>query len=98
MALLSPGLRSWKLIDGPALGGGNAALAGFFYDSAGAQPQPQPGQEQMAGSEPTEEMQKLIEAIQKVDGELAAAAEDKKPALNTPVPYTPLTLPTIHPV
>lgn len=74
---------SWKLIDGPALGGGNAALAGFFYDSAGAQPQPQPGQEQMAGSEPTEEMQKLIEAIQKVDGELAAAAEDKKPALNT---------------
>lgn len=74
---------SWKLIDGPALGGGNAALAGFFYDSAGAQPQPQAGQEQMAGNEPTEEMQKLIEAIQKVDGELAAAAEDKKPALNT---------------
>lgn len=27
---------SWKLIDGPALGGGNAAPAGFFYDSAGA--------------------------------------------------------------
>ncbi|MBL9162067.1 MAG: redoxin domain-containing protein [Planctomycetaceae bacterium] len=74
---------SWKLIDGPALGGGNAALAGFFYDSAGAQPQPQPGQEQLAGNEPTEEMQKLIEAIQKVDDELASAAEDKKPALNT---------------
>ena len=73
---------SWKLIDGPALGGGNAALAGFFYDSAGAQPQPQPGQEQMAANEPTEEMQKLLESIQKIDEQLATAAEDKKPALN----------------
>ena len=73
---------SWKLIDGPTLGGGATAIAGFFYDSAGAQPQPQPGQEQMVGNEPTEEMQKLLESIQKIDDQLASAAEDKKPELN----------------
>ncbi|BBO35865.1 redoxin family protein [Lacipirellula parvula] len=73
---------AWKLIDGPALGGGNAALAGFFYDSAGVQPQPQGAPEQVAGNEPTEEMQKLLESIQKVDDQLASAAEDAKPALN----------------
>jgi thiol-disulfide isomerase/thioredoxin len=73
---------SWKLIDGPALGGGEAAIAGFFYDSAGAQPQQQNNQAMIAANEPTEEMQKLLESIQKVDEQLASAAEDKKPALN----------------
>lgn len=73
---------SWKIVDGPVLGGGNAAVAGFFYDSAGAQPQPQGPQEQMTGNEPTEEMQKLLESIQKIDDQLASAAEDKKPELN----------------
>ena len=72
---------SWKLIDGPALGD-NAALAGFFYSSGGAQPLPNNAQAMMAANEPTEEMQKLLESIQKIDDDLAAAADDKKPALN----------------
>jgi thiol-disulfide isomerase/thioredoxin len=70
----------WKLIDGPALGAGETVAAGFFYDAQGVTP---PAQPQMAAiNEPTEEMQKVLEAIQKVDEQLAAAEADKKPALN----------------
>ncbi|MCC6492134.1 MAG: redoxin domain-containing protein [Pirellulales bacterium] len=70
----------WKLVDGPALGGGNAIAAGFFYDAEGVAP-PQTAQTPAIG-EPSEEMQKVLESIQKVDEQLASAADDKKPALN----------------
>jgi peroxiredoxin len=68
----------WKLIDGPSLGAGDAALAGFFYNAAG--PNVQPGG--IPFSQPTEEMQKILEAIQKIDEQLAAAADEKKAALH----------------
>jgi hypothetical protein len=71
---------SWRLIDGPALGGGNAIAAGFFYDAEGVAPSP--AAQTAAAGEPSEEMQKILEAIQNVDEQLASAAEDKKPGLN----------------
>ncbi len=74
---------SWKLIDGPALGGGNAAVAGFFYDSGSATASPQPGQEQMAGEEPTEEDRRSCSKTIQGRRAAAAAAEDKKPARST---------------
>lgn len=70
----------WKLIDGPVLGGGDAIAAGFFYDAEGAAPSP-PAQTAAVG-EPTEEMQKVLESIQKVDEQLVQAAAEQKPALN----------------
>jgi thiol-disulfide isomerase/thioredoxin len=70
---------AWRLIDGPALGGGEALIAGFFYTPQGvASPQATAA----ALNEPTEAMQKILEDLQKIDEQLAAAAADKKPALN----------------
>lgn len=74
---------SWKLIDGPAIGGGNEAVAGFFYDAGGAAGTPHTQQQLAAMNAPTEEIQKVLEQIQKVDDQLATAAADKKPALNS---------------
>ena len=70
----------WKLIDGPVFGAGDAVIAGFFYDVEGVAPSEQPQVAEM--NEPTAEMQKILSEIEKVDVDLAAAAADKKPALN----------------
>jgi thiol-disulfide isomerase/thioredoxin len=69
----------WKLVDGPVIGAPDAVLAGFFYDAEGALPQ-QP--HVAAINEPTEEMQKILESIQKVDDQLVKAPADKRSALN----------------
>ena len=70
---------AWKLIDGPLFGAGDQTLAGFFYDvEGGASPQATAA----ALNEPTAEMQKILDALQKIDAQIAAAAADAKPALN----------------
>lgn len=70
---------AWKLVDGPAVGAADSVVAGFFYDAEGVIPQ----QPQVAAiNEPTEEMQTVLESIQKLDEELLKAAADKKPALH----------------
>ena len=75
---------SWKLIDGPVIGTGNEAVAGFFYDAGTGAAGPTPSQQQLAAmNAPTEEIQKVLEQIQKIDDQLAAAPEDKKSALNS---------------
>lgn len=71
----------WKLIDGPALGASNPALAGFFYGIEGAPPAAV-GAALTAINEPTEAMQKILTSIEKLDGEMASASEDKLPELN----------------
>jgi TolA-binding protein len=68
----------WKLIDGPAIGGSDAVAAGFFYDSNGA-PLERP---QIAATEPTDEMQKILEEIQQVDEQMIKAADGQKAALS----------------
>jgi hypothetical protein len=69
----------WRLIDGPALGAGEQNLAGFFYDAEGVAT---PAASVAAMNEPTEEMQKVLESIEKLDAQIAAAAPDKKATLN----------------
>jgi len=69
----------WKLVDGPVIGAADAVVAGFFYDAEGIAPQPQ---QVAAINEPTEEMQKILESIQKLDDQLVKANPDRKPALN----------------
>lgn len=70
---------AWKLIDGPLLGSGDATIAGFFYDAGGmAAPQANFA----ALNEPTEEMQKILESIQKIDEQYEAAPAAKKATLN----------------
>jgi thiol-disulfide isomerase/thioredoxin len=70
----------WKLIDGPIVGAADQVVAGFFYDAQGVIPQTQ--QQVAAINEPTEEMQRILESIQKLDEQLMRATADKKPALN----------------
>ena len=70
---------SWKLVDGPVVGAADSVVAGFFYDAEGVVPQ----QPQVAAiNEPTEEMQTILESIQKLDDQLIKAAPDKKAALH----------------
>jgi thiol-disulfide isomerase/thioredoxin len=70
----------WRLIDGPVVGAPDQVVAGFFYDSQGVIP---PSTQQVAAiNEPTEEMQKILESIQKLDEQLMRAAPDKKASLN----------------
>ncbi len=71
---------AWKLIDGPAFGAGDQTLAGFFYDAEGAAAAPDAAIAAM--NEPTAAMQKILEAIEKVDAQIATAALDKKGPLN----------------
>ena len=68
---------SWKLIDGPALGAADQAIAGFFYDVEGTRPQAPT--ESLAA--PDDKMQKILEAIEQLDKEFAAAAPARRPAL-----------------
>ncbi|HYO24234.1 MAG TPA: TlpA disulfide reductase family protein, partial [Lacipirellulaceae bacterium] len=70
---------AWKLIDGPALGAGDQTVAGFFYDAEGVA---SPQQGIAALNEPTEEMQKILETIEKLDTQIASAPAEKKSALN----------------
>jgi thiol-disulfide isomerase/thioredoxin len=56
-------------------------VAGFFYDAEGVVPSVNP-QQVAAINEPTEEMQRILEGIQKLDEQLMSAAADKRPALN----------------
>jgi hypothetical protein len=68
----------WRLVDGPTLGGDQIAR-GFFYDAEGAAaPAPQ-----VATSEPTAEMQTLLEGIEAIDKQLISAAEGKKAELTS---------------
>jgi hypothetical protein len=70
---------AWKLIDGPALGGPDQIAQGFFYGADGAASQ----QAAVAAlNEPTEEMQKVLDAMQKLDAQYDAAPAASKPALN----------------
>lgn len=70
---------AWKLIDGPSLGASDQTVAGFFYDAEAAG---SPETAVAAMNEPTEEMQKILEAIEKLDEQIAAAPADKKSELN----------------
>jgi hypothetical protein len=70
---------AWRLIDGPTIGAGEQNLAGFFYDVEGVAT---PAAQVAALNEPTEEMQKILEQIEKLDAQIAAAAADKKAVLN----------------
>jgi hypothetical protein len=70
---------SWKLVDGPVIGAADSVVAGFFYDAEGVIPQ----QPQVAAiNEPTEEMQTILETIQKLDDQLIKAEPAKKAALH----------------
>jgi hypothetical protein len=71
---------AWRLIDGPSIGAGDQTIAGFFYDAAGRSAATENAVAAM--NEPTEEMQKVLDEIQKVDAQIAAAAMDKKGPLN----------------
>jgi hypothetical protein len=71
---------AWRLIDGPAIGAGDQTIAGFFYDAAGRAAAPENAIAAM--NEPTEEMQKVLDEIQKVDAQIASAPMDKKGPLN----------------
>jgi thiol-disulfide isomerase/thioredoxin len=69
----------WKLVDGPAIGAPDSVVAGFFYDAEGVIPQ----QPQVAAiNEPTQEMQTILESIQKLDDELMKSGPAKKSALH----------------
>jgi hypothetical protein len=70
---------AWKLIDGPSLGASDQTIAGFFYDAEGSA---SPQAAVAAMNEPTEEMQKILEAIEKLDQQIASAPADKKAELN----------------
>lgn len=70
---------AWKLVDGPVIGAADSVVAGFFYDAEGVIPQ----QPQVAAiNEPTEEMQTILESIQKLDDDLTKAAPENKAALH----------------
>lgn len=69
---------AWRLIDGPALGDASRAVAGFFYDTDGVDPQSTAA----TLAQPNDQMQKILEAIESLDKQFATAAPDKKPALN----------------
>jgi hypothetical protein len=69
---------SWKLIDGPSLGAGDQAMAGFFYDVEGVRP-PQAPAETMAA--PNDKMQKILEGIEQLDREFVAATPEKRAPL-----------------
>ncbi|MBA3481902.1 MAG: redoxin family protein [Pirellulales bacterium] len=70
---------AWKLVDGPVIGAADSVVAGFFYDAEGVIPQ----QTQVAAiNEPTEEMQTILETIQKLDDQLIKAEPDKRAALH----------------
>jgi peroxiredoxin len=72
----------WKLVDGPALGANNPALAGFFFGIEGAPPTGAGASAATTAiNEPTAAMQKILESIEKLDAEMASAEADKMPAL-----------------
>ena len=71
----------WKLIDGPTLGAADSLASGFFFDGEGSAAAGSPPQVATM-NESSEKMQKILESIEKVDADLAAAAADKKSALN----------------
>ncbi len=69
----------WKLIDGPALAAGDQVAKGFFYQVEGVS---SPQAAVAAMNEPTEEMQKILDAIQKIDAQYDAASDANKATLN----------------
>ncbi|HMP05325.1 MAG TPA: redoxin family protein [Lacipirellulaceae bacterium] len=71
--------RAWRLIDGPSVGLGEQMARGFFFDDGGAPP---PQTALAAMNQPTEEMEKILKAIQAIDDQYDAASADKKAALN----------------
>lgn len=67
----------WKLIDGPTVGAGESDAGGFFFDVEGGAV-PEAG---VAATQTTEEMQTLLEDIEKLDNQLATADEAKRASL-----------------
>jgi hypothetical protein len=70
---------AWKLIDLPVVGNGSQAASGFFYQTAGS-----PSPEEAAGPEngPSEEMQQILTAMEKLDDQIASAAPGDLPQLS----------------
>lgn len=74
---------AWKLIDGPSMGGSDNVVAGVFFDPGGR------GRGELAAADiaasdaaPTEEMQKVLDSLEKLDEQLSTAAGDARPELN----------------
>jgi len=71
---------AWKLVDGPSLGDSQKRTTGFFFNSEGA------GESAIAmtnSTPPSEKMQEILTALEKLDQQLARAKESQYPALNS---------------
>jgi len=72
---------AWKLIDGPALGGSQAGLSGYFYaptSSGGVGA----GTVANLSDQPAERVQELLAELEKLDAQITTGEDEQKPALN----------------
>ncbi len=70
---------AWKLIDDPVLGDSQKRTTGFFFNAEGA------GAAALAttnSTQPSEKMQEILTALEKIDQQLAQAKASQYPALN----------------
>jgi thiol-disulfide isomerase/thioredoxin len=69
---------AWKLIDGPTIGTSKDVAGGFFFGPSGSAGE---ASAIATGAEPTEEMQKILAALEKLDQQISTAAGEERVTL-----------------
>ena len=71
---------AWRLVDGPVADDSGKTITGFFYN--GASENLGHSEEAVANTGPSEKMQQILAALEKLDLKISTAAQDQQATLN----------------